>query len=157
MLETALDAAEVAPVLDEALGLAEEALMAQQDIQQKVAAKDREVEALKRQLVDQEKVILEKVAKQQILNPVELDRLLDRFEDLHVMSAKERTKISAHVQRDPNLLFPLFSKAADLLSRAPGEGMGISADDSALARRMDDDDPDGWNAAAAGKAVAIKP
>jgi hypothetical protein len=151
----AVDSAAIVPILDEALGLAEEAILAQQTNQEKIATKDRNIADLERQLASQEKVILEKVAKSQTLNPVDLDRLFDRFEDLHIMTPKERTKLAAHIQRDPNLIFPLFLKAAEMLSGAPAEGGGISKDE-AFGEREDIIDCDGWDDFAAGKVVRIK-
>jgi Mg2+ and Co2+ transporter CorA len=132
----------VMPILEEALGLAEAAIMAQQEEQQKIAAKERDIVSLRQQIADQERVILEKVANQQIINPLELERLLDQFEDLHILSPKERVKLAAHVQRNPSLIIPVFQKAADMLSKAPSEGAGIAKEESGIAK--EDEDVDGW-------------
>lgn len=151
-----LDSTALAPVLDEALGLAEEALLALQTDQEKIATKDRDIVDLRRQLADQEKVILEKVAKTNRLNPVDLDLLFDRLEDLQIMSPKERTKLASLVMRDPNLIVPLFMKAADKLSGAPAEGGGVSLEDFGATKNNNRNDDDGWEDFCNGRDVRIK-
>jgi len=133
----------VMPILDEALELAESALLAQQSEQKKIAAKEQENATLRQQLADQERVILEKVAKQRVLNPIELDRLFDQFENLNILTPKERVKLASHIQRDPNLLLPMFQKAAEMLTKAPGEGSGLDKEDGS--QPGGGKDPDGWD------------
>ena len=151
-------AASVMPILDEALGLAEEALLAQQEEQKKIAAKEQDIAALRNQLASQEKVILEKVAKQQTINPVELEKLFDQFENLNILTPKDRVKLAGHVQRDPSLIIPVFQKAAEMLARAPGEGAGLSMEESGLERndKKDTWESDGWGDFVSGKEVRTR-
>jgi hypothetical protein len=143
MSQAVIDAS-VLPILDEALGLAEDALLAQQAEQQKVAAKERDIISLRQQLADQERVILEKVASKQTINPVDLERLFDQFESLNILTPKERVKLAGHVQRDPSLIIPIFQKAADMLAQAPSEGAGLSQEESGY-KWADGKDIDGWD------------
>lgn len=142
------------PILDEALGLAESAVLSQQAEQKKTAAKEQDILSLRQQLSSQEKVILEKVAKQQTINPVELEKLLDQFENLNILTPKDRVKLAGHVQRDPSLIIPVFQKAADMLARAPGEGAGIAKEE--VGSREENIDSDGWDDFAAGREVKVK-
>ncbi len=148
--------AEFLPVLDGIIGFMGEALSANDAAQVKIAQ-------LEAQLLDKDKVILEKVASASAAVPntpvfkrEEVARTLDRLQELNIINGEMNVKFASDIAADPRTILPLLTKISEALLAAPAvEGVGIEKE--AAADGTDDSDPDGWGAFARGQPVKLKP
>ncbi len=114
-------------------------------------------QSLQKLQADQEKVVLEKVAKAKadFFDKAAMNTMLDQLVGLNVISEENREKIARRIIDDPNFVFPLTTKVAVASMTAPGEGGGIEADKEA-ASGDPEKDLDGWVAMAQGRTVSVK-
>lgn len=139
---------QIADVLDQAVDLSETALQENANLQAKVAD-------LQSQL---DKVVLEKVAaeKRPAFSDAAMTAALLRLEELQVIRPDGHTKIAAELKKNPDAVFALLTKVANVLTSAPSDGSGIAKEASSAAQG-DPDDQDGWLAFSQGRQVVLKP
>lgn len=140
-------------VLDQAIEFMELALQEKQADNQRLAEL---AESLKKAKLEQDKVILEKVAAAKaevfdydnVLLPV-----LTKMVGMGIITNDGATKVANRVKADPNALATFMLKVAERLMSASDEGHGVDKD-TAIGGK--DEDPDGWVAFAKGEKVKVR-
>jgi RIO-like serine/threonine protein kinase len=143
------EATDLLPVLNQVIDFIESSLVHTDDQESKLAALNEEIAKRRKQ----EKILLEKVASASapVFNETEVEKTLDRLENLRVIGRKEHAKLAADLRSKPASALDLLATVSEKLIAAPAEGEGVLKESS-----VSELDPDGWSQFTEGKRVQLK-
>ena len=141
----------ISPVLTQLLSFMEEAL----ESHTKSASQLDELKLRMQQIQkEQDKVILEKVAaeRKNFFDKTALDSALSKLKGMGIIDEGGQQKLAKKILENPNVVFTLLTKVAEVNMTASAEGSGVAPESEPAATR----DPDGWDDMAEGKPVTLR-